>query len=207
MAQSSDPLSTPRRSSAARNRREQAGSGRQPQRSPQKRSALSLAVEIVLIVVAAFAIAMVVQFFIVKPFTIHQVSMQPTLLEGDRVLINRLTYHFRDPERGDVVVFDSPVDAREDLVKRIVAVPGDMVAIQSGVLYVNGKAQEEPYITESPFDGADMPEVRLGSDEVFVMGDNRNNSGDSRLFGPIGVDSIIGDAFAIYWPIGRWNGL
>jgi signal peptidase I len=174
-------------------------------RGPQ--GALRMVLEVVVIVAAAFAIAMLVQAFAVKPFTIHQISMQPTLLEGDRVLINRLVYHFRDPERGDVVVFDSPVQEDEDLVKRVVAVAGDSVAIKGGVLYVNGEPQQEPYLAESPFDGVDMTEGVVPEGRVFVMGDNRNNSGDSRLFGPIDTESIIGAAFAIYWPISRWHGL
>jgi signal peptidase I len=91
----------------------------------KSQGALRLVLEVVVIVVAAFAIAMLVQAFVVKPFTIHQVSMQPTLLEGDRILLNRMSYHFRDPERGDIVVFHSPVVEDEDLVKRVVAVGGD----------------------------------------------------------------------------------
>jgi signal peptidase I len=163
-------------------------------------------IEIVVIVAAAFALAMLVQAFIVKPFTIHQISMEPTLHEGDRILISRLSYHFRDPKAGDVVVFHSPVEADEDLVKRVVAVPGDTVAIRDGDLFVNGRAVNEPYLLEQDFRG-EYPERVILEGEVFVLGDNRNNSGDSRLFGPIDVDLLIGSAFAIYWPIGRWGGV
>ena len=164
-------------------------------------------IEIVVIVVAAFAIAMLVQSFLVKPFTIHQISMQPTLFDGDRILFNRVVYHFRDPASGDVIVFRSPVTEGEDLVKRIVvAVAGDTVAVNDGRLYVNGVAQDEPYLSEQDFAG-DYPETVIPTGHVFVMGDNRNNSGDSRLFGPIDTDSIIGKAFVIYWPIGHWGGL
>jgi signal peptidase I len=163
-------------------------------------------VEIVVIVAAAFALAMLVQAFIVKPFTIHQISMEPTLHEGDRVLISRLSYHFHDPKAGDVVVFHSPVDANEDLVKRIVAVAGDTIAIRDGSLFVNGVAREEPYLLEQHFRG-EFPETVIPKGQVFVLGDNRNNSGDSRLFGPIDIDLLVGSAFAIYWPIGRWGGV
>lgn len=163
-------------------------------------------VEILVIVAAAFALAMLVQAFIVKPFTIHQISMEPTLQEGDRVLISRLSYHFHEPKAGDVVVLHSPVDASEDLVKRIVAVGGDTVDILDGDLFVNGAAVVEPYLAEQDFRGG-YPETVIPDGQVFVLGDNRNNSGDSRLFGPIDVDSIIGSAFAVYWPIGDWGGL
>ncbi len=172
----------------------------------KKRGALSLVLEVVVIVVAAFAIAMLVQAFLLKPFTIHQISMRTTLEEGDRILLSRLTYHFRDPQSGDVIVFQSPVNQEEDLVKRVVAVAGDTVEIKDGRLYVNGVTQEEPYVLESPFEGPDL-ETTIPSGQVFVMGDNRNNSGDSRLFGPIDVDSIIGKAFVVYWPISHWSGL
>ncbi|MBN1321618.1 MAG: signal peptidase I [Thermoleophilia bacterium] len=172
----------------------------------KKRTPLGMVIEVVIIVAAAFAIAMLVQAFIVKPFTIHQVSMQPTLQEGDRILLNRLSYHFRDPERGDVVVFHSPMIEGEDLVKRVIGLPGDVVAVKEGSLYVNGVSQEEPYVLEREILDEDQ-EVLVPADHVFVMGDNRNNSGDSRFFGPIEIDSIIGCAFCIYWPIGHWRGL
>jgi signal peptidase I len=172
----------------------------------KKRGGLSVAIEVLVIVIAAFAIAMLVQAFLVKPFTIHQISMLPTLEEGDRVLINRLSYHFRAPAVGDIIVFESPLDSDEDLVKRIVALAGDTVAVSDGKLYVNGVAQEEPYLLEQDFEGA-LPETVVPPGHVFVMGDNRNGSGDSRLFGPIEQGSIIGSAFLIYWPIGRWSTL
>jgi signal peptidase I len=165
-----------------------------------------MVIEVVVIVVAAFVIAMLVQFFLIKPFTIHQISMKPTLQEGDRILINRVIYHFRDPKRGDVVVFHSPVKEGEDLVKRVVAVAEDRVAVHDGKLFLNGVAQEEPYLLEQNFRG-ELAETTIPAGKVFVMGDNRNNSGDSRLFGPIDVSSIIGCAFATYWPIGSWGGI
>ena len=163
-------------------------------------------VEIVVIVAAAFVIALLVQAFLVKPFTIHQVSMRATLEEGDRILLNRLSYRFRDEDRGDIVVFRSPIDPDEDLVKRIVAVGNDRVAISAGKLYVNGVAQDEPYLLEQDFSG-DVPETVVPPGMVFVMGDNRDNSGDSRLFGPIPTDTIIGSALVVYWPIGHWKTL
>jgi signal peptidase I len=170
------------------------------------RSLLGTVIEIVVIVAAAFAIAMLVQFFLFKPFTIHQVSMQPTLMEGDRILLNRVVYHFREPRSGDVVVFHSPLSEKEDLVKRIVAVAGDRVAVRQGALYVNGVAHEEPYLLEQNIEG-DYPEILIPAGRVFVMGDNRNNSGDSRLFGPLERSMIIGEAFVVYWPIRHWKGL
>jgi len=172
----------------------------------KKSGLLGTVIEIVVIVAAAFVIALLVQAFVVKPFTIHQVSMRPTLEEGDRILLNRLVYHFREPARGDVIVFHSPINDTEDLVKRIVGVAGDRVAVTGGKLYVNSVAQDEPYLLEQDFSG-EMAETLVPSEEVFVMGDNRNNSGDSRLFGPISTTGIIGSAFVVYWPIGQWKTL
>jgi signal peptidase I len=193
-------------SSASGSRDGVRGESRASKTRKGSRSLVGMVIEVVVIVAAAFAIAMLVQFFLVKPFTIHQVSMEPTLMEGDRVLINRLVYHFRDVKSGDVVVFRSPVNRGEDLVKRVVAVAGDTVAVRDGSLYVNGVARVEPYLLEQHFEGY-FPETTVPAGHVFVMGDNRNNSGDSRLFGPISTDSIIGGAFFIYWPIRHWGGV
>jgi signal peptidase I len=177
-----------------------------PAKTAKKRSTLYSVLEIVGIVVAAFVIAMLVQAFLFKPFTVHQVSMQNTLIEGDRILINRVIYHFRDPRSGDVIVFHSPVTKGEDLVKRVVAVGGQSVAVHDGALYVNGVKKDEPYLKEQNFNGTFL-ELIIPAGQFFVMGDNRNNSGDSRLFGPITKGSIIGEAFVIYWPPGHWGGL
>jgi signal peptidase I len=179
---------------------------RATEKKKKKRSGLGIVIEVVGIVVAAFVIAMLVQFFLVKPFTIHQVSMEPTLVEGDRILLSRLTYHFRDPEAGDVVVFHSPVREGEDLVKRVVAVGGDEVSIHDGALYVNGAVQEEPYLNDLVWPTPDL-ETSVPEGSVFVMGDNRNNSGDSRVFGPVSLDAIMGEAFAVYWPLSHLGGL
>jgi signal peptidase I len=183
---------------------------REPQpeaEAPKKKSTVTgTIIEIVVIVAAAFAIALLVQAFLVKPFTIHQISMRATLEEGDRILINRLSHHFGAEARGDIVVFHSPINIDEDLVKRIVAVANDRVAISGGKLYVNGVPQDEPYLLEQDFSG-EMPETLVPPGHVFVMGDNRNNSGDSRLFGPISTGSILGRAFLVYWPIRHWKTL
>ena len=185
--------------------------GGDPHRTPaakgrRKPGVLGTLVEIVIIVAAAFAIALLVQAFIVKPFTIHQVSMRPTLQDGDRILLNRLVYHFRQPARGDIIVLRSPINPDEDLVKRIVAVAGDRVAVSGRKLVLNGVAQDEPYLLERDFVG-EMAETVVPAGDVFVMGDNRNNSGDSRLFGPVSTHAIIGSAFVVYWPFGHWKGL
>lgn len=164
-------------------------------------------IEVVVIVAAAFVLALLVQQFIVKPFAIPSPSMEPTLVEGDRVLVNRLVYHFRSPEPGDVIVFHPPDRPGSDpFIKRVVAVGGDTVAVHNGVLWVNGVAQAEPFIKEHPI-LEDFPEITIAPGHVWVMGDNRNNSGDSRVFGPVSEDAIMGEAFAVYWPLSHLGGL
>lgn len=164
-------------------------------------------VEVVVIVAAAFVLALLVQQFIVKPFAIPSPSMEPTLVEGDRVLVNRLVYHFRSPEKGDVVVFHPPDRPGSDpFIKRVVAVSGDTIAVHDGALWVNDVAQDEPFIKEYPILD-DFPETTIAPGYVWVMGDNRNNSGDSRIFGPVSEEAIMGEAFAVYWPLGHLSGL
>lgn len=133
--------------------------------------------------------------------------MEPTLELGDRVLVNRLSYHFRAPERGDVIVFSPPnTDSPEPYIKRVVAIEGDTVSVHDGRLWVNGAARDEPYVREYPMIG-EFAEVTVDSDCVWVMGDNRNNSGDSRVFGEVPEKDIIGVAFAVYWPPSHLGGL
>jgi signal peptidase I len=169
--------------------------------------ALRWVIEVVVIVAAAFVLALLVQAFIVKPFAIPSPSMENTLLEGDRVLVNRLVYHFHPPQRGDVIVFHPPGRTGSDpFIKRVVAIAGDTIAVHDGMLYVNGMAQDEAYVKEYPIEG-DYPETEIASGYVWAMGDNRNNSGDSRVFGPVPLDAIMGEAFAKYWPLSRIGGL
>lgn len=174
---------------------------------PARSKAFRWTVELVIIVAAAFVLALLIQQFVVKPFAIPSPSMEPTLVEGDRVLVNRLVYHFRPPERGDIIVFHPPGHQGSDpFIKRVVAVAGDTVALHDGVLWVNGVAQTEPFIKEHPIID-DFPETRIEPGYVWAMGDNRNNSGDSRVFGPVSVGAIMGKAFAIYWPPRHLGGL
>lgn len=186
----------PRGQGGAENQR-QTGNGRRP---------LAYVLEILVILAAALVIAILVQAFLLKPFTVHQVSMRPTLENGDRILISRLTYRFSDPKRGDIVVLSSPLVDGEDLVKRVVAVADDTVSIHQGGLYVNNVRQTEPYLLDQYID-RDYAQIKIGPGQVFVLGDNRNNSTDSRDFGPVGLDTIVGKVFLVYWPVGHWKGL
>jgi len=169
-------------------------------------SLLGSLVEVVLIVGAAFILALIIQQFVVKPFYIPSESMEPTLVKGDRVLVNRFEYRFTDPKPGDVVVFHPPISPDEDYIKRVVAVGGDTVEVKDGSLYVNGVAQVEPYLKQ-PFIEGTFPQETVPEGYIFAMGDNRNRSGDSRVFGPVKLDAILGQGFLVYWPPGKIGGL
>jgi signal peptidase I len=128
-------------------------------------------------------------------------SMKPTLQDGEYVLVNKLAYRFGEPQRGDIIVF-RPVNPGEELIKRVIGLPGDTVDIQDGRVLVNGQEISEPYIAAPPKDGGkwDVPQGYL-----FVMGDNRNNSSDSRAIGPIPLENVIGKSVLIYWPPPEWG--
>jgi signal peptidase I len=193
-------------------------------------SASGSLLELIMIVAVALGLALGIQAFLVKPYRIPSESMVPTLEIGQRVLVNRIGARFGDPDVGDVVVFHPPAGAEQDntcgsgpppegrvcdqptrekadvnFIKRVVAGPGDRIAIVDGHVVLNGKRQEEPFIR--PCGGGsdcDFPrEVTVPADHYFMMGDNRGASDDSRFWGPVPRDWIIGGAFATYWPPDR----
>ncbi|MFP5352228.1 MAG: signal peptidase I [Actinomycetota bacterium] len=187
--------------------------------------------ELPVLIVVAFVVALLIKTFLLQAFYIPSASMEPTLVEGDRVLVEKVSYRFGGPERGDVVVFEKdmvtgalPVDPQEedrsfvdgivdsirglfgfptgteqDFIKRVIAVAGDRIEGRDGRVYVNDEPIDEPYLTDgqqtSPFGPIEIPEGK-----IFVMGDNRNNSDDSRNFGPIEADTVVGHAFLLIWP-------
>ena len=181
-----------------------------------------------MIVAVALGLALGIQAFLVKPFRIPSESMVPTLQIGQRVLVDRVSFRFGDPDRGDVVVFKPPAgadanmcgverpsdkacpsatDERSDtnFIKRIVAEPGDRLRVVEGRVFLNGREQPEPFTNPS----ADCPicnlpeEITIPADHFFMMGDNRGASADSREWGPVPEEWIIGNAFFTYWPPNR----
>jgi len=129
-------------------------------------------------------------------------SMEPTLHNGEFVIVNKLSYRFSEPEIGDVIVFRYPRNPREEYIKRVIGLPGDRVVITNGQVSINGQPLDEPYIASVPRYNSDwvVPENSL-----FVLGDNRNNSSDSHDWGPVPMGNVIGKALFVYWPPKEWG--
>ena len=154
--------------------------------------------------------AVVIRAFVFETFFIPSPSMHPTLLEGERVLVNKLSYHLHGVHRGDVVVFRRPPNLHvddEDLIKRVIGLPGDTVEGRGRRVYVNGRMLQEPEVPDDCHGTDDFLRVSVPADHVFVMGDNRCNSTDSRMFGPISEDLLVGRAFVRVWPLTDIGGL
>jgi len=128
-------------------------------------------------------------------------SMRPTLQDGEFVLVNRLAYHLGQPQRGDIIVFHFPLDPSQDLIKRVIGLPGDDVQVQNGVVSVNGTLLPEPYIAAAPIYNGNWQVV---DGTLFVLGDNRNDSSDSHAWGAVPYENIIGKAIVVYWPMNEW---
>jgi signal peptidase I len=164
--------------------------------------------EFLIILLVSFVLVFgFVRPFVVEAFWIPSASMVPTLKYGDRVLVNKFIYRFTEPERGDVIVFKSVEGDGQDLIKRVVGVPGDEIAVRGGKLFVNGEPQKEPYVNKKYPDRSFYAPTTVPKDHVFAMGDNRANSQDSRIFGPVPEENIEGEAFLRFWPPHRIGGL
>jgi len=158
--------------------------------------------EFLIILIAAFTLVFgVIRPFVVEAFWIPSESMVHTLEVGDRVLTNKFIYDFTSPKRGDIVVFKSVEGSNEELIKRVVGVPGDKISVQAGRLYVNNKLQKEPYVNKDLPDKSFFGPTKVPPNHVFCMGDNRANSRDSRFFGPVPDKNIEGEAFLLFWPL------
>jgi signal peptidase I len=192
---------------------------------PRRRSFIA---ELPGLLLTALVIAVVIKTFLVQPFWIPSESMLPTIEVNDRVMVNKLAYTWGEPQRGDVVVFRDPREeeeeesipeavirsvleavgirtrGRDDLIKRVVGLPGETVEVRDNRVVIDGTPLDEPYLEEVFM--PDEPQITVGDDQVFVMGDNRNASFDSRRFGPIALEDVVGEAFVTIWPISHFGG-
>ena len=168
-----------------------------PRNSDAKRFILDLLETLILSVVLFLLINAVTARVRVDGF-----SMRPTLEDGEFILVNRMAYKFTTPKRGQIIVFRSPVTQDEDLIKRIIGLPGDEVAINDGHVYINGNLLDEPYIAASPIYSGSWQVV---DGFLFVLGDNRNDSSDSHSWGLVPLQNVVGKSILIYWPFAEWG--
>jgi signal peptidase I len=141
--------------------------------------------------------------FAAQSFRVDGESMEPGLHTDEFVLVDKAAYLFQAPQRGDVIVFHYPLDTSKDFIKRIIGVPGDTITTTSDAVIVDGHALHEPYVNISANFASNT--LKLGPDQFFVMGDNRDNSLDSRTWGPLARSYIVGKAVAVYWPLNDWE--
>lgn len=155
-------------------------------------------------IAVAFILALVIRAFFIQVFWIPSSSMEPTLDINDRLIVNKVAFHFRQPKREEIVVFRqvaSPDGAKRDLIKRVIGLPGEELQVKDGVVHINGEALEEVHPMHRDF--SDFGPVTVPPDAYFVMGDNRPASADSRYWGFLPEDNLIGPAFMRIWPLSK----
>jgi signal peptidase I len=159
--------------------------------------------EIVETLLFTLLIYVVIRTFLFENYRVLGSSMEPTLQNNQFLVVNRLDYRLRRPQRGDIIVFQDPQSADRKLIKRVIALPGETIEVMTGQVLIDGQALDEPYIT-SPGRYSFAP-VLLPEGEYYVLGDNRNNSSDSHMWGNLPRDNIVGKAWLRYWPPSAWG--
>jgi signal peptidase I len=175
-------------------------------RITQPQSAQGRAQNVLRELTETLVLALIIFFLIrsvVQNFRIEGVSMEPNFHHGQFLIINKLAYKLGRPARGDVVVFHYPRDPNRDFIKRIIGLPGDTVEVRRGQVFINGTPVYEPY--PLLLGTYSVPPVTVGPDQVYVLGDNRNNSSDSHTWGSLPIDLIVGKAWISYWPPRYWS--
>jgi signal peptidase I len=165
------------------------------------------------VIAVALLVAFVVRTFVIAHFVVEGESMYSTLDTNDRVFVNKLSYRLHDPNRGDVVVLHQVTGASErDLIKRVIGLPGESVEVRNCSVLIDGRVLNEPYldpevVTPTDCGGDYVLDGVVPDNHVFVMGDNRGGSQDSRVIGPIDEDDLVGRAFVVFWPRSHWQWL
>lgn len=165
----------------------------------------SFFLDILQVIVSAFAIFLFVYLLILQPHKIKGSSMEPNFSNGEFLLTDKVTYRFGEPQKGDVIVFKAPPDENDEFIKRIVGLPGEIISMRSGFIYINGVKLEEPWLDNRPvtFSGSFLKEgqeIPVPPGKYFVLGDNRKHSSDSRSWGFVDKEKITGRAWLVYWP-------
>jgi signal peptidase I len=187
----------------------------QPRAAAAQPAATSTASSLLREVFEVVVLAVILYFgisFAVQAVHVEGLSMYATLDDNDYLIANKIDYRLHPPQRGDIIILRPPTDNSKDFIKRVIALPGEKLLIRDGVVYINGRRLDEPYLPEAwttlnnwPPNGADG--MVIPQNEYFVMGDNRNRSQDSRIFGPISRDRIDGKAWFRIWPLASFGGI
>jgi signal peptidase I len=152
-------------------------------------------------ILLAVIIAVLMVVFLYQPVKVEGTSMQPELIDQERIFVNKFVYHFEEIHRGDIVVFWYPRDPSKSFIKRVIGVPGDDVSVRNGQVFINGKLLEEKYVPRGYQDLESFPPMRVAEDHYYVLGDHRNASNDSRSWGLVPRKYIYGKAVFRYWPV------
>ncbi|MDA8344057.1 MAG: signal peptidase I [Thermaerobacter sp.] len=171
----------------------------------QRRKALRDAAQTI---VVAVVLALVIRTFLVEPFVVDGVSMENTLQNNERLLVNKLWFHFSPLHYGEIVIFQPPIPGQPLYVKRVIATSGQTISMVNGKVFVNGRAMPQPFLVHhgvSTQDHWNMPPFKVPKGDIFVLGDHRAESRDSRYFGPVSVNAVQGVAFWVIWPIQQFG--
>lgn len=182
----------------------------QIEEKPRRRSGMSFFLELVIIVAVAIGLAFLITNFVVQPYEIPSGSMEQTIDIGDRVFSEKMSYHFGEPKQGDIVTFQDVTNPSRVLIKRVIALEGQTVDLRDGEVFVDGVALEEPYTNgkqSEPLKSDIVYPYTVPAGCMWVMGDNRTNSSDSRAFGAVPLKNVTGRAFFRYWPMDRIGAL
>lgn len=156
-------------------------------------------------IIISIAIAVVVIVFLYQPVKVEGTSMMPWLHDQERIFVNKFVYRFEEIRRGDIVVFRFPLDPNKSYIKRVAGLPGDEVELIRGELHINGRRVEETYVPDKFQDASTYPRTTVPADSYYVLGDHRNTSNDSRTWGTVPRNFIVGKAVFAYWPIDRFG--
>lgn len=169
----------------------------EPARPPKRPAVFNFLWEVLQTLVMAIVLYFMIDA-VVGRVRVENISMQPTLHQDQFLLVNKLAYRLGSFERGDIIIFHFPGDPREDYIKRVIGLPGESVEVKDGYVYVNGQKLEEPYIAAQP---NYLKSYQVPEDGLFVLGDNRNQSSDSHMWGYVPTQNVVGKALIVYWPL------
>ncbi|MFH0873726.1 MAG: signal peptidase I [Candidatus Komeilibacteria bacterium] len=168
-------------------------------------SIFGLILETIKVVLISMAIILPIRYFLIQPFYVEGASMEPTFNSNEYLLVDEITFRFQGPKRGEVVVFRYPRDPRQFFIKRVIGLPGETISIQAGKILINGQELDEVYLDELRVGDSNIEPLVIPADHYFLMGDNRANSLDSRIFGSVEKKFVIGRVWLRGWPLDKFS--